>query len=166
LTWAIGSLSNRVLVNNGDADEVWELPQTGWADMEWNLFEIDAHRRADTGRFDRVFLTQIFPSRFANYDKAIKPALFRNYSRSITVAIDADGFACAKAEFDDPVPLTFRLVLTPTLDDICGKGQIPGCGTFAVGNVGSIRPACGSGSARTLLRPAVLGAQFNSGLSK
>src|SRR5262245_11586600 len=92
LTWAIGSLSSRVLVNNSDVDEVWELPQTGWADMEndWNLFEIDAHRLADTGRFDRVFLTQIFPNRFANYDGTIRPSIFRNYGRSITVPIDVN----------------------------------------------------------------------------
>lgn len=90
LTWAIGSLSSSVLANNKDVDEVWTLPQTSWADMEndWNLFEADAHRMADAGRFDRVFLTQIHPNRFANYDGTIRPSIFRNYGRPITVPVD------------------------------------------------------------------------------
>lgn len=90
LTWAIGSLSSRVLANNKDVDEVWTLPQGSWADMEndWNLFEVDARRMADEGKFDRVFLTQIHPSRFANYDGTIRPSIFRNYGRPITVPVD------------------------------------------------------------------------------
>jgi len=90
LTWAIGSLSSRVLLNNKDVDEVWTLPQTSWANMEddWNLFEIDARRLADAGKFDRVFLTQIHPSRFDNYDGTIRPSIFRNYGRPITVPVD------------------------------------------------------------------------------
>lgn len=90
LTWAIGSLCSRVLLNNADCDEVWELPQTSWADMErdWELFEIDAHRLVDTGQFDHAFLLQISPARFANYDGTIRPSIFRNYGRPITVPID------------------------------------------------------------------------------
>jgi ADP-heptose:LPS heptosyltransferase len=90
LTWAIGSLSASVLANNSDVDEVWELPQNSWADMEndWNLFEIDARRLADAGQFDYVFLTQISPARFANYDGTVRPSIFRNYGRSVTVPVD------------------------------------------------------------------------------
>jgi hypothetical protein len=91
LTWAIGSLNRRVLANNPDIDEVWEVPQKySWADMEhnWSLFEIEAHQLADAGRFDHVFLTQVSPARFANYDGTIRPSLFRNYPRPITVPID------------------------------------------------------------------------------
>lgn len=90
LTWAIGSLSSRVVANNKDVDEVWTLPQTSWEHMEndWNLFEIDARRMADAGRFDRVFLTQIHPSRFANYDGTVRPSIFRNYGRPLTVPVD------------------------------------------------------------------------------
>jgi hypothetical protein len=91
LTWAIGSLNRRVLANNSDIDEIWELPQKySWADMEqnWNLFEIEAHQLADAGRFDYVFLPQVSPARFANYDGTIRPSLFRNYPRPITVPVD------------------------------------------------------------------------------
>jgi hypothetical protein len=90
LTWAIGSLSRRVLVNNTDIDEIWELPQNSWSDMEhsWTLFEIEACQLADAGRFDEVFLTQISPARFHNYDGTIRPSVFRNYGRPITVPVD------------------------------------------------------------------------------
>jgi len=91
LTWAIGSLSRQVLTNNPDIDEIWELPQRSWADMEfdWTLFEIEARQLADAGRFDHVFLTQISPARFANYDGTIRPSMFRNFGRPITVPVDS-----------------------------------------------------------------------------
>ena len=77
--------------NNPDIDEIWELPQRSWADMEsyWALFEIEAHQLAEAGRFDHVFLTQISPARFANYDGTIRPSMFRNFGRPITVAVDS-----------------------------------------------------------------------------
>ena len=91
LTWAIGSLSRQVLTNNPDIDEIWELPQRSWAEMEsdWTLFEIEARQLADAGRFDHVFLTQISPARFANYDGTIRPSMFRNFGRPITVPVDS-----------------------------------------------------------------------------
>lgn len=91
LTWAIGSLSRAVLANNPDIDEVWVVPQNSWLDMDqsWNLFEIEAHQLAESGRFDHVFLTQISPARFANYDGTIRPSMFRNFGRPITVPVDA-----------------------------------------------------------------------------
>src|ERR1700733_14182200 len=70
LTWAIGSLSKSVLANNPDVDELWEIPLAAWADQEraWHLIEIEAYELASSGRFDHIFLTQISPGRFANYD--------------------------------------------------------------------------------------------------
>ena len=90
LTWAIGKLSRAVLENNPDVDEIWELPQSTWPEMEqlWTLFEIEAHHLAETGRFDHIFLTQISPARFANYDGTIRPSVFRNFGRPLTVPID------------------------------------------------------------------------------
>jgi hypothetical protein len=35
-----------------------------------------------------VFMTQIFPARFANYDGTIRPSIFRNYGRPITIPVD------------------------------------------------------------------------------
>ena len=90
LTWAIASLCRSVLVNNSDVDEIWELPIANWLEMEraWYLFEIEAHQLADAGRFDHVFLPQIWPGRFANYDGTVRPSVFRNFGRPMNVPID------------------------------------------------------------------------------
>jgi hypothetical protein len=90
LTWAISSLCRNVLVNNPDVDEVWELPMADWSAMRsaWTLFEREAHDLADAGQFDHVFLTQIAPARFANYDGTVRPSIFRNFGSPLTVPID------------------------------------------------------------------------------
>jgi hypothetical protein len=90
LTWAISSLCCSALINNPDIDTVWEIPMAGWSDMDrtWELFEIEAHGLAKDGKFDHVFLTQVSPGRFANYDGTVRPSLFRNYPRPITVPVD------------------------------------------------------------------------------
>ena len=90
LTWAISSLCRNVLVNNPDVDEVWEVPMADWSAMRsaWTLFEREAHDLADAGRFDHVFLTQISPARFANYDGTVRPSIFRNFGSPLTVPID------------------------------------------------------------------------------
>jgi hypothetical protein len=104
LTWAIGSLSRSVLANNSDIDEVWQVPQNSWADMEqsWMRFELEAHQLADAGRFDQVFLTQISPARFCNYDGTIRPSIFRNYGGPVTVPVEVtiDLSEQEKAEVD------------------------------------------------------------------
>jgi hypothetical protein len=89
LTWAIGGMSRQVLINNTNIDEVWELPHS-WetAEHAWTLFEMEAHHLAAAGRFDQVFLTQISPARFGNYDGTIRPSVFRNYGRPIAVPVD------------------------------------------------------------------------------
>lgn len=90
LTWAISSLCTKVLCNNSDIDEIWEIPVANWADVAraWMLFEIDAHQLAAQGMFDHVFLPQIWPARFANYDGTVRPSIFRNFGRPITVPVD------------------------------------------------------------------------------
>jgi hypothetical protein len=90
LTWAISSLCRSVLINNPDVDEIWALPMGCWSEMDaaWTLFEREAHELADTGRFDHVFLTQISPARFANYDGTVRPSIFRNFGRALTVPVD------------------------------------------------------------------------------
>ncbi len=66
------------------------MPQSSWSDMEqsWMLFEIEARQLADSGRFDQVFLTQISPARFCNYDGTIRPSIFRNYGPPVTVPVE------------------------------------------------------------------------------
>ena len=90
LTWAIGRMSRQVLVNNPDVDTLWEVPQASWAEAErsWTLFEAEAHDLANAGRFDQVYLPQISPARFANYDGTIRPSIFRGFPRALTVPVD------------------------------------------------------------------------------
>ena len=90
LTWAVASLCRNVLFNNPDIDALWEIPLASWSDMDraWQLFEIEAHSLASSGHFDHVFLTQVSPGRFANYDGTVRPSLFRNYPRQISVPVD------------------------------------------------------------------------------
>jgi hypothetical protein len=90
LTWAISSLCRNILVNNPDVDEIWELPMADWSAIQssWRLFEREAHKLADSGRFDHLFLTQISPARFANYDGTVRPSIFRNFSRPMAVPVD------------------------------------------------------------------------------
>lgn len=102
LTWAIGSLCRRVLDNNPDIDEVWEIPMPDWSSMGpvWILFEDEARRLADAGRFDHVFFTQVSPARFANYDGTVRPSIFRNFGRDISVPVDVT-IRLTEAEIDE-----------------------------------------------------------------
>jgi hypothetical protein len=90
LTWAISSLCRRVILNNPDVDEVWELPVDHWGDMDrqWRAFEAEGWKRVANGDFDRAFMTQICPNYFHNYDGTIRPSQFRNYPRPITVPVE------------------------------------------------------------------------------
>lgn len=90
LTWAISSLCKRVILNNPDVDEIWELPVDHWQDMDrqWMAFENEAWRRVAKGDFDQAFMTQICPNYFHNYDGTIRPSQFRNYPKPITVPVE------------------------------------------------------------------------------
>jgi hypothetical protein len=90
LTWAVSSHYCSVLANNPDIDTLWEIPLAGLQDYNhnWHIFEIEAHQLASSGHFDHVFLTQISPGRFANYDGTVRPSIFRNFPRRIDIPVD------------------------------------------------------------------------------
>lgn len=90
LTWAISSLCRRVIENNPHVDEVWEIPVTSWGGLNaaWNALETEATRELSRGRYQYTFLTQICPNHFGNYDGTIRPSIFRNYPRPITVPVE------------------------------------------------------------------------------
>jgi hypothetical protein len=90
LTWAISSLCKRVIGNNPDVDEVWEIAVESWGDINraWWVFEQEAWARVARGEFDHAFMTQICPNYFCNYDGTIRPSMFRNYPRPITVPVE------------------------------------------------------------------------------
>ena len=139
LTWAVSSRCRKVLFNNPDIDTLWEIPLESWSEMDrtWQLFEIEAHSLASSGHFDHVFLTQISPARFANYDGTVRPSLFRNYPRQISVpvdvtinldaeekaAVDAWFAASPAADASQVVPLRMLVELWPVI-----HGHWPGSG--------------------------------------
>lgn len=89
LTWAIGSMYRHILYNNPDVDEIWEIPLSNISDIfdTWQRFEAEALNRKKIGDFDEIFLTQMYPNNMQNFDRTIRSAIFRGYSKPITVSI-------------------------------------------------------------------------------
>jgi len=89
LTWGIGSMSREVLKGNPYVDEIWEFPMQNHGEMKqaWQAFESEVNKRYVKGDFDEIFLTQISPSNFRNYDGTVRSSIFRAYPRLITVPI-------------------------------------------------------------------------------
>ncbi|WP_347272767.1 hypothetical protein [Candidatus Kuenenia sp.] len=89
LTWAIGTMCSSILIGNPYVDEIWEIPIVNHEDVyeAWQRFETEASERKKKGDFDEVFLTQIFPNNFQNFDGSVRSSLFRGYPNPITVPI-------------------------------------------------------------------------------
>ncbi len=89
LTWGISSMCRDVLKGNPDVDEIWEFPMQNHGEMTsaWQAFEKEAANRYRNGDFDEVFLTQISPNNFHNFDGTVRLSIFRAYPRPITVTI-------------------------------------------------------------------------------
>lgn len=90
LTWAISAPCARLLRNNPDVDEVWEVPALAaeHQGLMWRIFEREALRRLTRHEFDHAWLSQIFPNNFQNYDGTIRPSILRAYGAPITVPIE------------------------------------------------------------------------------
>ena len=88
LTWAIAEQNQDILHNNPHVDEVWpvvtDVPDS-WS--TWSKFAHEAMLLGVRGVFDRVFLPQICPGNYQNYDGTVRPSLFRGYGRPITVPV-------------------------------------------------------------------------------
>ncbi len=89
LTWGISSMCRDILKGNPDVDEIWEFPMQNHGEMAsaWQAFETEVANRYLKGDFDEVFLTQISPGNFHNFDGTVRLSIFRAYPRPITVAI-------------------------------------------------------------------------------
>jgi hypothetical protein len=89
LTWGIGSMCREILRGNPYVDEVWEFSMQNHGEMiqAWKAFETEVAKRYLRGDFDEVFLTQISPGNFQNYDGTVRLSIFRAYPRPITVPI-------------------------------------------------------------------------------
>jgi hypothetical protein len=83
LTWAISPACRRAIDNNPHVDCVWEVVADD-ASSAW----LRLTHHASLRDFDHVFLTQIHPDGYANYDGTVRPSLLRNYGRPITVPIE------------------------------------------------------------------------------
>jgi GT2 family glycosyltransferase/ADP-heptose:LPS heptosyltransferase/Tfp pilus assembly protein PilF len=89
LTWAIGSIYVDAITNNPFVDEVWEVPISNPQDMPrvWADFTKDVEKKQLKETFDEVFLTQINPGNFKNYDGTVRSSIFRGYPKPITIPV-------------------------------------------------------------------------------
>ena len=89
LTWAIGSMYRPILKENPFIDEIWEVSLADNNKMyeAWQKFEKKAYERKDLGEFDEVFLTQINPNNFQNFDGTVRSSIYRGYPKPITVPV-------------------------------------------------------------------------------
>jgi hypothetical protein len=89
LTWGIGTFARDVIEGNPDVDEIWEFPMANRHEMDyaWKKFATEARRRRRQGDFDRIFLTQINPSNYQNFDGTVRASIFRGYPGQITVPV-------------------------------------------------------------------------------
>jgi hypothetical protein len=89
LTWAIGSIFRHVIAHDPHVDDVWEIPLSSRAAMAatWAAFEHEARSRKARGEFDDVYLTQIDPGNYQNFDGTVRASIFRGYPRPITVPV-------------------------------------------------------------------------------
>ena len=90
LTWAIARKCRTIPVNNPYVDDIWVIPPVKGDDMPAmsRLFLQQALIRKQSGEFDRVVYTQIWPDNFRNYDGTIRASVIRNYGAPITVPIE------------------------------------------------------------------------------
>jgi len=89
LTWAVGSLFRHVLDGNPFIDAIWEIPLSSRIELEntWRRFAPEARARRERGEFDEVYLTQINPENYGNFDMTVRASIFRSYPRPITVPV-------------------------------------------------------------------------------
>ena len=90
LTWAISSIYRSVIDHNPFVDNVWELQQyeNDSVNDVWERFEHEAWKRKNNGEYDEVFLTQVHPGNYQNFDGTTRSSLFRGYPHPITVPIN------------------------------------------------------------------------------
>lgn len=89
LTWAISSMCRSVIEENPFVDEIWEIPANNWQEIvtAWYGLEKELQSHLNRGDFDEIFLTQVSPNNYQNYDGTTKASLFRGYPKPITVPI-------------------------------------------------------------------------------
>ena len=89
LTWAISSLCRSMIENNPYVDEIWEITAGNWNEIAaaWYWLEQEAEDCLKEGKFDEVFLTQVSPNNYQNYDGTTRVSHYRGYPKPITIPI-------------------------------------------------------------------------------
>ncbi len=89
LTWAIASACRSVIEENPYVDQIWEIHAKGWDQIAatWSWLVHEVRHQISQGRFDHVFLTQVYPDNSHNFDGTARPSLFRAYPHAITVPV-------------------------------------------------------------------------------
>jgi len=89
LTWAIGTIYRPAIEENPYVDEIWEIPLLKRSDMDsvWIKFAKEIKQRKKRGDFDKIFLTQIGPNNYQNFDGTVRSSIFRAYPAPITVPV-------------------------------------------------------------------------------
>jgi ADP-heptose:LPS heptosyltransferase len=87
LTWAISNLCRQVIENNPDLDAIWEIQLADKKAGEkegWFSFQREALQKKETGEFDEIFFTQIYPSNVHNYDGTTRGTIYHAYPHPVT----------------------------------------------------------------------------------
>lgn len=88
LTWAISNLCRGVIEGNPDVDAVWEIQLKNKKEAEkegWYRFETEARQRKESGDFDEIFFTQIYPTNVHQYDGTTRSTIYNAYPHPVTV---------------------------------------------------------------------------------
>ena len=90
LTWAISSPCRSILIGNPHVDDIWEVFSSGrhGENEVWDQFEHKARERKQAGEFDEIYLTQIHPNNWKNFDGTVRASIFRGYPRPISVPVN------------------------------------------------------------------------------
>ena len=88
LTWAISNLCRGVIEGNPDVDAVWEIQLNNKKEAEkegWYRFETEARQRKESGEFDEIFFTQIYPTNVHQFDGTTRSSIYNAYPHPVTV---------------------------------------------------------------------------------
>lgn len=78
-----------LIEKNPYVDEIWEIPVHSHDEViaAWEGFRRELQSRKRLGDFDHIFLTQIYPDNFSNYDGTVRASIFRGYPHRIKVPV-------------------------------------------------------------------------------
>jgi hypothetical protein len=90
LTWAIIPKYKSILDLNPFVDEIWEIQadDSDYDNIGWAKFETEAFKRQAKGEFDEIFLSQVSPRNWINFNGTIRGTILNSYKNPITVSAE------------------------------------------------------------------------------